>query len=179
MSSSSVGRPVSLPRALAKALLPVPLTPSSRTPRGLTGLPGSKARRQKSLRLARPPRAAKVSWPRCRVSRLFFLSVWAFSSQMHSGRMRVVPGQRQGERAFGFVAGEAGRGVEHPLQVVSLGQVVGAVAGQFAGDPLELLAVGQGRARGPRRASPARRGSAPPAPAPPRRCAAACRRRAG
>ena len=45
---------------------------------------------QKSLSACKPPRSAKVSVPRCRVSRLFFLSVWALSSQMLSGRKAVT-----------------------------------------------------------------------------------------
>ena len=49
-------------------------TPRSRMPRGFTFLPGASARRQKSLRLARPPRESKFSWPRCSVSRLFLVS---------------------------------------------------------------------------------------------------------
>ena len=36
MSSIRVGLPVSFPKALANALFPVPLTPKSNTPRGLT-----------------------------------------------------------------------------------------------------------------------------------------------
>src|ERR1022692_383408 len=67
-------------------LLPTPGTPRSRTPRGWTLRPGRSARRQKSLRLARPPSESKRSPPRCSVSRLFFLRVCALSSHTASGR---------------------------------------------------------------------------------------------
>ena len=86
-SSVSVGRPVSLPRALAKALLPQPGGDRSRTPLGLTRWPGRQARKQKSFRLASRPSDSNRSWPRWSVKRLFFLRAWDLSSQMTSGRM--------------------------------------------------------------------------------------------
>jgi len=52
-----------------------------------------------------------------------------------------VPRQRQGERTFGLVAGETGRRVEHSLQGVTLRQVFGLVARQFAGDAKKLLSI--------------------------------------
>ena len=61
MSRINVGLLVSFPRALANADFPVPGTPSRRTPRGRTVFPAPRARRQKSLRLARPPREANAS----------------------------------------------------------------------------------------------------------------------
>ena len=65
MSRTSVGRPVSLPSALAKLLLPLPGTPRRRTPRGLTFLLGCSARLQKLFRLDSPPKDANDSLPRC------------------------------------------------------------------------------------------------------------------
>ena len=100
-SRKSVGRPVSLPRAFANADLPVPGGPSRSTPRARTSdrRPGRRARVQNDLRASRPPRSAKVSPPRCSVSRPLFFSVWALSSQSTSGATRLCR-TRQSEKAF-------------------------------------------------------------------------------
>src|ERR1019366_9563565 len=82
MSRTSVGRPVSLPSALAKLLLPLPGTPRRRTPRGLTFLLGCSARLQKLFRLDSPPKDANDSLPRCSRKRLVFLRAWALRSQI-------------------------------------------------------------------------------------------------
>ena len=102
-SRISVGRPVSAPRALQKADLPVPGTPSSSTPRGRTrGLRrGRSARVQKALSASRPPRSANVSPPRCSVSRPLFFSACAFSSQSTPGSSRPC---RTSDRAKAFSA---------------------------------------------------------------------------
>ena len=63
MSRISVGRPVSLPKAFAKADLPVPGTPKPKTAR-----PDRLARPQGSqaevLEVREPPSDSKRSWPR-------------------------------------------------------------------------------------------------------------------
>src|ERR1022692_4947908 len=86
MSSTNVGRPVSLPNALAKLLLPLPGTPKRRTPRGLTFLLSCSAREQKLLRLESPPKDANDSLPRCSRRRLVFLRACALRSQITCGR---------------------------------------------------------------------------------------------
>ena len=54
-----------------------------------------------------------------------------------------MPGDGQGKTALGFIPGQTGSRVEDALKVLSLWQVVGAVAGQLAGDAFELLAAGK------------------------------------
>ena len=162
-SMTRVGRPVSLPSALAKADFPVPGTPRSRTPRGRTPVPRRPPARAflvNALRASRPPRSAKVSPPRCRVSRPDFLSMPVLSSQRVSGTTLPVAYQGQAEGVLGLDPGQARRRIEDHAQVVALRQFPG-----LGGDPPgDLPRVGPGpggRARRRRRGAPVRPGSGP------------------
>ena len=111
-SRTSVGRPVSLPSALANWLLPDPGTPSNKTPRGRTSPWLCSALRQNSFSEPSPPRSSKCSWPRCNVRSWFFLSVCDLSSHKDFGLEGIVPTERQRKRAFGFITSQARRGIQ-------------------------------------------------------------------
>ena len=71
-SSTSVGRPVSLPSALANMRLARARDAQQEDARGpgrRPAGPGRRAREQNALRASSPPRSANVSPPRCSVSR--------------------------------------------------------------------------------------------------------------
>ncbi len=90
-SRIKVGRPVSTPSALAKALFPDPGGPSKSTPFARTPAfrPGRRAREQNALSAPSPPRSANVSPPRWRVSSPDFLSAPALISHNTSGTSRL------------------------------------------------------------------------------------------
>ena len=106
--------------------------------------PGASARRQKSLRFARPPRESKLSCPDASVSRLFFRRVWAFSSQMTSGRNPLwrVRDKANAPSASYRVSPAAASRTRSRLS--PWGRSSGLIAGQFTGDAVQLGAVRQG-----------------------------------
>ena len=163
-SRISVGRPVSAPRALQNADLPEPGGPSRSTPRARTpsGRPGRRAREQNDLSASRPPRSAKVSPPRCKLSRPDFLSIPALISQRTSGasrpwrtsdrRRRSRPPSGSARRRRRARPPGRRRPAAPPARWRSSGRWPRAGRGPA------------GRGRRPRRASPARRGPGRPAP---------------
>ena len=164
-SRTSVGRPVSPPRALQNALLPEPGGPSRSTPRapdprGPAGPQGARAERLEGLQAAQVGEglAAPVQGQQARL-----LEHPRLDLPEDLGGEPAVADQRQREGVLGLHPGQPGGGVEHGVQAVPLGQLA-RLGGDAAGDGRELVARRAGRARRRRRASPARRGPGPPGP---------------
>ena len=144
MSSSSVGRPVSFPRALQNALFPEPLTPRRSTPRGLTLPLRSKRSLTEILEIGQTTERIEsltASMQREQIVLPQRLGLEFPDAVRPNG---VVAGKRESKGTFSLVPGQASSSIEHVPQIVAFRQIVRLITGQFLGNPFQLLAIGQG-----------------------------------
>ena len=138
-----MGRAISFPRALQKALFPEPDTPKSKhTTRfdGFARLQGSPA---EILEIREPAKGIKRLTTPMQREQVVLLQRLGLQFPDGIRPDRVVARDRKGKSTFGFISCETGCGIKHPLKVFTLRQVFWMIAGQFTGDAFELFAVRQ------------------------------------
>lgn len=122
---------------------PEPGTPKSKNATRLDRLAGLECSAAKILEARQTAQGIEGFTAAVQTQKIVLLEHLGFEFPNYLRQKLIVAGERQGERALGFVTSETSGRIENTRELNALRQVIGMIAGQFAGDAFELLAIGQ------------------------------------